>query len=228
VLATRVGVINHFDFTTWRVAVVGDAGVTQLDIEQWGDGSLVDAPDRRGCDLFATSWDDGYLDPLRPMGMYFVGRRLRYDRGELVPRGERIVRRRRDYFYELPDDAPATPAAWLRDAATTSRWIERPPAGDYRRGRITAVARVAGALELDVAFADGTTTHFDHRAETPDSELRALGWAATGGTLPFAYTPAEPARWLGTEVLVDAPPPCIADDDCEYLYDPGRTIWLAR
>ena len=191
---------------------------TQLDVEHWGTGSIV-ANARATCDVLVTRWEDGSLDPRLPDGSYLVGRRYGYERGELLPDGERHVRRlRQTFFHVSEDDARATPAAWLTSPGS-SRWSELPVKGELRHGRIAAIdARPSAGVILDIAFADGSTVHLDPDGTGP-TRLRSLGWAPTSSPLAELYIPGELARWSGAEVLVEVPPE--GDDDS------GRGVWLS-
>jgi hypothetical protein len=72
---------------------------------------------------------------------------------------------------------------------------------------------------LDTAFPDGSTVHLDPELEGGE-RLRALGWAPTASPLPEMYVPADPARWIDAQVLVDL---SVEDD----AYDIGREVWIA-
>jgi len=150
VLAFPIEVRNHEGWELARVIVVGEAGVTQLDVAHWGTGSLIEAEPGR-CDLLATSWED--LDhPLDGPGVYLVGRPLRYEHGALVPRGEEVVRRMRTYFHV--DTAPR-PAEWLADSPWWHELGAR--ARDVRRGKVVAAERSEDGVELDIVVGQGAT-----------------------------------------------------------------------
>jgi len=226
---------GHLSLQRSRVVIVGAAGTTQLDVEQWGEGSLVQGD--RGCDLLVTSWDDLH-HPFEPDGTYLVGRQMRYAHGELVPIGDEVVRRMRSRFW-LRDDDTSRPAEWL-SAPDAEWWPELGPSQrtrDRHHGTIATIASDADGLVVEVALDDGRRVTYRAGAtgcaDDPYELLDNVGSTTTGMLMPEAYVPADPARWLGREVIVS--------DDSDYAAgdppgdpsdDPGsvctsHAMWVA-
>jgi hypothetical protein len=223
VVVAPVALHNHQDFRYYRAFVIG-AGITQLDVAHWGAGSLIDGDPGR-CDILATSWDD-LAHPLDGNGTYFVGRPLRYERGELVPRGDEVVRRFRTYFHGDDDERPAE---WLGDPHA-EWWHELGPefhVYDHHDATITGVHPVGGGLVVTVELVTGARITLDPNAGIDDPEghrLQHIGWAATSTLFPDAYVPADPARWIGAHAIV-------TDEDYADR-DPGEhfdyhTLWVS-
>jgi LysM repeat protein len=108
IVADLEAVSNGMMVTTWRISVLEDLDAPRLSfaVHEYGDATLVRAD--RGCDLLATSWRWAE-DPLRGVGTYLVGRRLRYRDGALEPVAEfGVLARRLTYYFHL-DERPGPP-----------------------------------------------------------------------------------------------------------------------
>jgi hypothetical protein len=204
-----IEVQNHHGWEARRAVIIDDQGsfAASFDVSQWGEGSLVEAPDG-ACDVLATSWE-WLVHPREGEGMYFVGRRLAWARGALAPRARIAVRRFRTYFHRPWDDVTPTPAAWL--SIDTTWWPELgdgTPVHERARGTIVGVARSGGAIAFDVEI-DGRRVRFDPSATMFDDSrpadvepLGATRLGADGTALPEMFVPADPARWVGRSVIV--------------------------
>jgi hypothetical protein len=229
VIAEPIRIWNHLGWEFARVFVIGDAGITQLDVAEWGDGSIIAAADGRGCELLATTWDDLH-HPIDPAyGTYLVGRPMRYDRGALVARGDVVVRRLRTFFHATDEAERPTPAAWL--SSSDSEWWpelgpERLP-NRRRTGTITAAARVRGDIALEIDLDDGVHLVLDRSADPFDwrraGSLARLGSADTGVLFPEAYVPADPSAWIGTRAVVDSGR---CEDGAERCFEQPHYVWL--
>jgi hypothetical protein len=214
VAAIPIEVHNHHGWESRRAVLIDNEGsfAASFDVAQWGEGSLIEAPGG-ACDVLATSWD-WLVHPIDGEGMYFVGRRLAWRDGALVPRAGTPMRRFRTYFYAawLAPDEPdiQTPAAWLSGPETT--WW--PELGDgapdraRQRGTIVGVAPSGGALAFDVEL-DGRRVRFDPSAAEYDDTRPAdvqpvaeLRLGPSGTQLPEMFVPADPPRWIGRAVVV--------------------------
>lgn len=183
--------LRRFDDGDMRLFVVGRAGVTQLEVESWGSGSLIDGELGR-CDLLATS-HDGFLDPAeggtgraaRPAAL--TARPMTYERGELVPRGGEFVQ------------PSAQDATWIEVRGT-----EPGPVRASYGGTIVDARPAHFGVVLDIELDDGRRVALDS-----SDGWNTLWWAPTRTRLPAAYVPAEPRRWVGARAMVT----CDSPDD---------------
>jgi hypothetical protein len=220
---------NHLAMTYAHVLVVGDGGVAQLSVAEWGDGSLIASEDGRGCDLLATTWDELRHPFDAASGLYLVGRPMTYAGGALVPRGGEVVRRMRTFFHASERDERPQPAAWL-STPEAEWWPELaldPGCGANARtsrdGTVTAARAVRGGIALAIAFDGG------ERAElAPDIDvdhvalgmrLERIGSLATNMLMPEDYAPANVATWVGRRARVD-------DCDLGELAHYSASVWL--
>jgi len=237
---------NHLAFEHARVFVIDGELVTQLEVAQWGTGSIIENRER-GCDLLATSWDD-FEPPLEGSGLYFIGRRLEYTHGALTPSGEIVARRFRTYFHTegLSDDdyasgfPPSKPAEWL---STDAKWWHDPAPrfGDTElhandaSGVIERVDTLPDGVALVIARDDGDHVTIASDVQPSDEQhdrwsLEAIAWGPDGGVFPTAYIPGDRSRWVGTHVVIDrlsddSDHPCDPSFGCPYR---GYVVWLAR
>lgn len=223
VIVAPLAIRNHHGFRFARVFVVGERGLVQLDAAHFAAASLL-AADAGRCDLLATSWED-VRHPLDGDGTYFVGRPLRYDAGELVPRGDEVARRFRTHFHAA-DDEVDRPTEWL---ATATWWAELGTSTvvhDHHDARITGVRVIAGSLLVDVVFATGERWTLDPRADIdhPDEHvLERIGWAPASSLFPEQYVPADPASWIGADAIVTDESYGAEVSDGEQ---PVHTLWV--
>ncbi len=237
VAAVPIDLRNHEGWQSVRAIVIDERGAlaASFDVAQWGEGSLVEASPEAGagCEVLATSWE-WVRHPLEGDAMYFVGRRLAWKDGALVPRGGEVLRRFRTYFHitcEACDGfGPQSPAAWLSDASA-SWWRELgngEPLRAWERGTIIGAERVNGAVAFDVQLA-GRRVRLDPQAiefdDARPSDVLPLTWlrvGPTGAQLPDAFVPGDLARWIGAPAIVEERGGTDAEDSGLI----ARALWI--